>query len=153
MHDQVERVVERRDGRNHTERFVLSEGHTVGRRGVQPHRDHMTTLGAQHFDAVENAVDAALDFGDRILQRLATFAGSLGGDLVLARSDQLGGALQDLNTPRLGQPLAAITKQAVGDAQGVLDIGLGGNRHVTDDGTVVRGVHSQGVFRHGTYLE
>ncbi|MNY62029.1 hypothetical protein D3C86_1987840 [compost metagenome] len=41
----------------------------------------------------------------------------------------------------------------MGDTQRLLDIGLGGNRHVTDHRTVIRRVHSQGLFRHGTYLE
>ncbi|MNY37822.1 hypothetical protein D3C86_1724080 [compost metagenome] len=146
-------MVECRDGRDHAERFVLGEGHPVGRSGVQSHRDHVAAFGAQHFDAIEDTVDTTLDFGDRIFQRLAAFAGRLGSNRHLARTDQFGGALQDFNPPRLGQPLAAVAEDAMGNTQRLLDIGLGGNRHVTDDSAIERGVHSQGLFRHGSYLE
>ena len=152
MHDQIERMVERRYGGDHTDGFVLGEGHTVLRSRVQSHRNHVTALGAQHLDAVQDAVDATLDFGDRVLQRLAAFAGRLGRDLQLARGDQFGRPLQDFNALRLGQPLAAVAKNPVGDAQCLFDIRLGGHRHLADDGAVVRGVHSQGLYGHGAYL-
>ncbi|MNI98555.1 hypothetical protein D3C73_1574200 [compost metagenome] len=55
----------------------------------------MTGFSAKYFDAVEDTVDAALYFSDGVLQRFAAFVGGLGRNLYLARTDQLGGAVQD----------------------------------------------------------
>ena len=41
----------------------------------------------------------------------------------------------------------------MGHAQRPLDIGRGRNGRVADDSAIKRGVHSQGLFGHGTYLK
>ncbi|MNJ02311.1 hypothetical protein D3C73_1622310 [compost metagenome] len=61
--------------------------------------------------------------------------------------------MEDFDTARLGQPLAAVAEQIVSNTQCLLDIGLGGNGHMTNDCAAVGRVDSQGLFRHKIYLK
>ncbi|MNN75128.1 hypothetical protein D3C81_1914040 [compost metagenome] len=60
--DQVERVVKGGHGSDNTYWLILRERNFPERSSVKAHRYHMPCIGAQDFDAVENALDPTIHF-------------------------------------------------------------------------------------------
>src|SRR5271156_6140342 len=77
MHDQIQRVVERRDGGDDPDRLKSRKGPPIGARGSQPHGDFSTSHDTQLIGCAAYAVDRTVCFNQRIGQWLAAFARNL----------------------------------------------------------------------------
>ncbi|MNI98854.1 hypothetical protein D3C73_1577840 [compost metagenome] len=62
MDDQVERMVERTNAHHDTNRLMLCEGDTAGRRCVQVHGNDGTGFASDFFDADVQTIDATVYF-------------------------------------------------------------------------------------------
>jgi len=74
MHDQVERVIERRDRGDHADRLADRECPAILRRSGEAHRDLAAAEVAQLVGPIAHAVDRARDLDRRIGIRFAALA-------------------------------------------------------------------------------
>ena len=106
MRDQVQREVERRDAQHRPEREPARDPQTSALAGVQT--DELTGEPLRFLAGERHRADRSIDFGCRVLPRLAAFAHDRGDQLFAPRFDRRCGVEQDARAlPRvlLARPL------------------------------------------------
>ena len=77
MDDQIQGVIESRDGGDDADRLPDREGPPIDARRRQPHRNFSASHDAQLLGGVAHAVDSAVRFDQRVAERLAALARNL----------------------------------------------------------------------------
>ena len=108
MDNQIQGMVEGRNGYDHAKRFVNGEGPAVDARWGNSHGDFPSARGAQHFGSIAHAVDRTANLHDRVCKWLAALAGDLAAEMFALALYE--GSLEYLDPLVRLQPAVAIAK-------------------------------------------
>ena len=117
MHDEIQRMIERRNRGDDPNRLLGGESPSIGAAGGKPHRNFATREIAQLIGSVEYAVDRAGGFDDRIRQRLAALSCDLSREMIAPRFQQRCKPPQDSDSFMRLQPAIPIAKGLRGGLQ------------------------------------
>ena len=110
MDDQIEGMVERAHGHHDTDGFALGKSDPSHRPCIDAHGDHVTCFGAQHFGAIDNAVNRTHYLDARIDQWLAAFPCSFCGQVFGLFLHETRRVAQDFDTSCGRKPRVSISE-------------------------------------------
>ena len=137
--DQVQREVERRDRRDHTDRDAHDVPELADAGGAGVHRDHLAGEGAGHRRGEPERVHRTFGLDPRRGDGLRRLARDRHGELVESLRQQDRGAVQDRRALVRRRRSDAVALQ--GDRDGAVEIVAGAGGNGTHQGAVVGGVH------------
>ena len=117
MDDQIQRVIEGRDGGDDADRLEDREGPPICARRRQPHRDFPPGHDAQLVGGVAHAVDGAVGFDQRVGQRLAPLARDLTSEMLALAFHQFCELAEDLDPLMRLQPCAPVREEPSGGSR------------------------------------
>ena len=104
MDDEIQGMIECRDGGDDADRLDDREGPPIDARRRQPHRDFPASHDAQHVGGIAHAVDGAIGFDQRVGERLAALARDLTSKMLALDLHQDRELSEDLDTLMRLQP-------------------------------------------------
>ena len=108
--DQVQRMVEGRNGHHHADRLLDGEGPAAGAGGGEAHGHFMAGEVAHLAGGVAHAIDGARHLHPGIGQRLAALARDQAGKLLVPPLDQAAEPAQDVDALMRLQPAVAVAE-------------------------------------------
>ena len=114
MDNQIQGVIESRNGGDDTDRLSDREGPPINARRRQPQRNFSAGHDAQLVGGIAHAVDGAIGFDQSIGQRLAALARDLTSEMLTLALHQYCKLPEDLDTLMRFQPCIRISEEPSG---------------------------------------
>jgi hypothetical protein len=114
MDDQVQGVVERRDGGDDPDRLDDRERSPIGARRFQAHWNFAAGHDAQFVDGIAHAVDRAVDLDECIGKRLAALTRDLAAEMLALALHQPSQPAENLDPPIGFQPRVTVGEEPSG---------------------------------------